>query len=226
MEYKKLEYHLSKPRLLRYLVASNNSQTRCHELYCANIKLSQAFYPVLSLFEVFFRNACHRQLTRNFANADWIIAEKEGFMNDPRLEGSRYFLKHSVLSAEKSIMKGRCVPTSEKIMGELAFGFWTSLFDPHHYKLVHGCVLGAFPNRPSDVDRKVLTKKLIDIREFRNRIYHNEPVCIVDKKVDVIPANTVRDNIYELLRWMDGDLPHYVNSFDMVPGAANYFNSL
>lgn len=226
MDYLTLEHHLSAPRLSRYLAACNNSQTRCHELYSTNIKLSQAFYPILSLFEVVFRNACHRQLSRNFATPDWIINEKNGFMSNSKLEASKYFLKNSVSSAEKSIIKTKCNPTSEKIMGELPFGFWTSLFDPHHYNLIRGCVLGIFPGRPSDADRKVVMKKLIKIRDFRNRIYHNEPVCFSGSKVDFTGLHAIRQDIYDLLVWMDRDLPRYVGSYDAIPATVNHFDNL
>ncbi len=221
MDYTKLEYHLSTPRWSRYLNACNNEQKLCHELYCANMKLSQGFYPLLSLFEVVFRNALHRELSRYFETSDWMRTQKKGFMSTPKLERSGYFLRNSIENAEKNIAKEKATITPEKIIGELSFGFWTSLFDVHHYKLIEGCVSHAF--RDKHIDRKTLSKKLILIREFRNRIYHNEPICLIDDKVDVAQANAARDTIYELLKCIDRELPSYVSSFDNVPQLVKYF---
>jgi hypothetical protein len=175
------------------------------------------------MFEIIFRNACCRQLSSAFDNSNWIIAEKSGFMSHSSLERSKYFLRESVSSAEKSILKSKGVVSSERIVGELPFGFWTSLFDPHHSKLINGCVLRAFPNKPADVNRKSLTGRLTRVREFRNRVYHNEPVCFYGTKVDFTHADVVRQDIYALLEWMDPELPDYVGSFDLLPKGINSF---
>ncbi len=216
MDYAQLEYYLSRPRLSRFLTVCDHSENKCLELYRVNIRVSQAFYPVLNLFEVIFRNVCNLQLSAVFNNPDWLIAEKVGFMSDPALGRSKYFLRESVLNAEKSISKGKGIVTSEKLVGELSFGFWTSLFDSHHFALIRGAVLRAFPGKPACVNRKVLYLKLIQIWEFRNRVYHNEPVCFNGSTVDFSFAANVRHDIYELLRWIDPKLPEYVSSFDTI----------
>ena len=55
MNYNKLEYYVSQPRLNRFLIASGNSKVKAQKLYYANLKVAQSFYPVLNIFEVFFR---------------------------------------------------------------------------------------------------------------------------------------------------------------------------
>ena len=95
MEYQKLEYYLSQPRLNRFLIATGNSKSKAQKLYRINLRVAQSFYPVLNLFEIFFRNVVNYQVSSYFANPNWIVTEKNGFMNDPSLSPSRFFLKNS-----------------------------------------------------------------------------------------------------------------------------------
>lgn len=49
-------------------------------LYSANMKIAQAFHPLLSSFEVILRNQLHYALARHFSDGNWIINQKSGFM--------------------------------------------------------------------------------------------------------------------------------------------------
>jgi hypothetical protein len=187
------------------------------------MKVSRGFYPVLNLFEVVFRNVCNRAIISELNDPDWIITEKRGFMDHNSLEKSKFFLKESVLNAERNISKSKCVVSSEKIAGELPFGFWTSLFDPHHFTLIKGSVLRAFPGKPADVNRRKLNQKLTLVREFRNRIYHNEPICFSGSAIDFSNAREIRRHIYEILEWIDPELPVYVDTFDDIEEHINSF---
>lgn len=218
MEYLKLEHFLSQARLNRFLIATNNSKSRAKKLYRANLRVSQSFYPVLNLFEIFLRNAINEQITSHFQDQNWIIHEKSGFMNNRSLRSSRYYLKNSVIKSERKIRRTGGIVTSGKIIAEQSFGFWTSLFDTHHYRLLRGTIIHCFPNKPSYVNRSIINQKLNYIREFRNRIYHNEPICFQGITVDFTEANNIRNYIYELLEWMDSDLVSYVNYFDGITG--------
>ena len=48
-------------------------------LYFANMKIAQAFHPLLSSFEVILRNQLHYALARHFSDGNWIINQKSGF---------------------------------------------------------------------------------------------------------------------------------------------------
>ena len=216
MEHSKLEYYLSKPRLNRFIKAANGSPAKAQLLYKDNLLVSQAFYPVLNLFEIFLRNKLNNQLAEHFSNPNWIVEEKLGFMNDPSLEKSKFILKKSVLKAENLIFRKGNKVTSGKVLAEQSFGFWTSLFEPHHFKLICGVPILCFPNKPNQVNRKLLARKLNTIREFRNRIYHNEPICFIGDKIDYAPALKVRFQIIKLLEWMEKDLVEFINQFDFT----------
>jgi len=216
LDYRKLEYFSSKPRLNRFLAACGNSKSSAQNLYRTNLRVSQAFYPVLNLFEIFLRNTLNYRMSIHFADPDWIIHQKNIFMNNISLARTKYFLKSSVVKAENAILRKGGVVSSGKIIAEQTLGFWTSLFDVPHYRLIGGTVIHAFPGKPSHVNRSLLSQRLNRIREFRNRIYHNEPVCFTGTTVDFSRARIIRLEMFELLSWMDADLLDYVMAFDEI----------
>lgn len=226
MDYNKLEYFLSQPRLGRFLIATDNSKSKAQKLYRINLRASQAFYPVLNLFEIFIRNIFNYQISSYFANPNWIITERTGFMNDPSLASSRYYLKNSVTKAERTIRRKGGTITAGKVIAEQSLGFWTSLFDTHHYRLIGGSVIQGFPNKPPHINRNQINQKLNDVREFRNRIYHNEPICFSDDEIDFTEAIMIRQTIHELLEWVDVDLNDYLNYFDGIDSKIRLVNNM
>ena len=94
MKYEKLEHFVSLPRLDRFLTACDGSKTKAQELYKANLRVAESFYPIMHLFEIFLRNTIYYKLTKYFGNPNWIVAEKSGFMSDKTLKPSKYFLKN------------------------------------------------------------------------------------------------------------------------------------
>lgn len=137
-------------------------------------------------------------------------------MSDPSLTPSNFFLKKSIQKAERAIIRKGSVVTSGKVIAEQSLGFWTSLFDTHHYRLIGGSPIHAFPQKPALANRNVINQKLNRIREFRNRIYHNEPICFNGHNIDFTEANDIKDEIYELLNWIDQDPTDYVEYFNSI----------
>jgi len=216
VKYPELEYLLSQPRLHRYLTVCNNSKTRAKKLYKANLRLAQAFYPVLNLFEVILRNQIHYRLSAHFTNPNWITTEKNGFMNDVSLKKSRFYLKKQVLKAERKLKRYNRTITSGRIIAEQTLGFWTSLFEPHHFKLIKGAAIHCFVNKPAKANRKTIWRKLQRIRNFRNRVYHNEPICFKGRNIDFQQAEKVKGDIYELLLWLGNKAEEYINIYDNI----------
>jgi hypothetical protein len=208
------------------LVAAGNSKTKAQQLYRINLRVSQAFYPILNLFEIFLRNSINYQITLYFNNPNWIISEKQGFMNDNSLKTSKFFLKNAIEKAERTIRRKGGVISSGKVIAEQSFGFWTSLFETHHYRLIGGVVIHCFPNKPNNVNRSIISQKLNRIREFRNRVYHNEPICFDGQNIDFRGAEYIRDEIFEMLTWIDPDLSAYVEYFDGVQSKISQVNNV
>ena len=184
MKYLKFERFVSKPRLDRFLIACGNDQERALELYKANIIISKSFYPILHLFEVFIRNTLNSLLINHFSDPDWIRTQKNIFMNDPSLKPSSFFLKTEVSKTETKLAKKGITITPGKIISEQTLGFWTSLFETHHYKLLNGSIIHCFPLKPSSINRSSISIKLNRIRDFRNRVFHNEQICFKGTSID------------------------------------------
>ena len=66
------------------------------------------------------------------------------------------------------------------------------------------------------MNRSEIWLKLNRIRKFRNRIYHNEPICFKKSKIDFVDTLAIRRDIYQILRWMNSGLEKYVKQYDKV----------
>lgn len=206
--------YLSRQRFNRYLHATGNDNTRAKKLYAANIRLAQAFHPILSQFEVVFRNSLNDVLATHFADADWIINQKAGFMSDPSLARSRFFLRTSVRKTEQTLARRGLPVTAGKIVSDQMFGFWLALYVPHHFMLIAGTPLLAFPLKPATENRASIHRKLEDVKNFRNRMNHCEPLCFRGNTIDCTYAIHIRTTLYDLLDWIDPDLRSYFQTID------------
>lgn len=209
--------YLSRSRYNRYLLATGHSLTKAKRLYLANMRLAQAFHPLLSQFEVIFRNSLNELLVSNFSDAEWIIRQKTGFMSDSTLNRSHFFLRTCVVKTERQLVSKGIPVTSGKIIADQTFGFWVSFFLPHHYSLVSGSPIHCFPFKPATENRASIHSKLEEIKNFRNRVNHCEPLCFSGGTIDCSYALRIRSVVYDLLRWIDPDLPKFFGQFDGIP---------
>lgn len=191
-----------------------------------NLRVSQEAYPILNLFEIFLRNTINDRLTNYFADPDWIINQKALFMSSPTLASSRFQMRASVQKAENVIRFKGSIVTSGKVIAEQTFGFWTSLFETHHFRLVGGAPLQCFSLKPAAINRSSIATKLNDIRLLRNRIYHNEPICFLNNNIDFTLVQNVVQTIYDLMSWIDPELVNYVKYFDNINSKITAGNSL
>lgn len=216
VHYQKFEYYISQTRLNRFSIACSGSRARTESLYQANLKVAESFYSVLNLFEVFLRNRINAELCKYFEDSDWIVNEKNGFMSDKSLEASKYYLRKEVLTAERRLNIRKKQITSGLVIAEQSLGFWTSLFNTHHYRILSGSIIHCFPNKPTNIQRKHINLILDDIREFRNRIYHNEPICFNGNNIDFSKAIQIKADIYNILSWIDTDIAAYTLTIDNI----------
>lgn len=212
---------LSRPRYNRYLSATGNDRTRARRLYNANIRLAQATHPLLTQFEVVLRNSLNLQLSSYFVDPDWIINQKNGFMNNRSLRFSNYFLKRSVQNSEDKLTQRRIPLTSGKIISEQTFGFWISLFLSHHYSLIGGQSIQIFVHKPQTENRASIYSKLNDIRDFRNRVNHCEPLCFSGTNIDCVKVLSIRSELYQLINWIEPDLTPFFESIDNIQSKVN-----
>ncbi len=198
MTEQQLKYYLSSPRFNVYLAQTNNNFNKAYLLYKANIELSEAFYPILSLLEVSLRNAINETLKLHFNDSYW-------FKNSLPLE----FLPF-VSDAIQKLTAQRKSITADKIIAELNFGFWNRLFNRHYTGLLWKPLRLIFHNTPKNLrQRDTIADVLYRIRTLRNRIYHYEP--IFGKLQDL---ENQYNEMLTLLIWLDKDLPNLLTDID------------
>ncbi len=76
------------------------------------------------------------------------------------------------------------------------------------------------------MNRNIINQKLNNIRGFRNRVYHNEPICFNGNAIDFTEAANIKTEIYELLKWIDADLIDYVEYFNGIDMKISMANNL
>lgn len=126
------------------------------------------------------------------------------------------FLKREINKAEKRLLKTGTPITSGKIIAEQTLGFWTSLFEVHHYRLLKGKPIQIFNSLPAGHGRKEVTAELDKVRRFRNRINHNEPICFNGNNIDFTETLEVYKSITNLLIWIDPEILKLISDIDKV----------
>lgn len=202
-----------------------NDSNRAKKLYHANIRLAQSFHPILSQFEVIFRNSLNTILSGYFTDADWIINQKNGFMRDLSLQPG-FFLRNAVQKTEGKLRRRGISATSGRIISDQTLGFWVSFFLPHHYALVAGGPIQIFPYKPATENRASILKKLNSIQSFRNRVNHCEPLCFTGHYINCSEALKVRTLIYDLVSWIEPELVSFLEKLDNIVNRANYIISI
>lgn len=216
MKFAELEQHLSTPRINRYLTICG-TKTRAQKLYLANLKLSQAFHPLLGVIEVALRNNVNTALANHFGDPDWIINQQGGFMGSPTLGATRYYLRTEVQKTIRKLNQRGLAVTSGKVVSEQTFGFWTDLFEPHHFRLIGASSMNAFGNLPAGQNRHGVAATLTEIRKFRNRINHNEPIVLHGNAIDLTKATDAHVSVIDVLNWVDPRLAIWAAKLDTVP---------
>lgn len=211
---------ISEQRFDRYLEACRNNEAQAFEAYEANLLISKDFCPLLSVLEVALRNRLNVVLSQFFSDKDWILNQKRSFMSHPRL-GKNFLTKNIVETAEKQIIR-RGLNPRHQIITELTFAFWVRLFQADHFGLLKAEPRKVFDYMPKSTKSDKIHTMLKSVVDFRNRVYHNEPICFgLDKRtnesmLDLSVMQDVYENLYTLLFWLgSSDLPNWVqHKFD------------
>jgi hypothetical protein len=166
--------------------------------YKHNTKISEAFYPMLSNLEVVLRNAIHQSFSLRFGTENWFKYLEFQELSD------------QVKIAESKIIKNRQQVSSDKIVAELTFGFWTSLFNKQYAKIYWRPLMFAFKALEKEQKHRAkISYKINQVRKFRNRIFHYEPICN-----DLNALKTNYNNIVDILNWLDKDLVVWILASD------------
>jgi len=121
-----------------------------------------------------------------------------------------------VEEAKQRISRQRKPVTQGRVIAELHFGFWTSMFESHFEKptarfLPRG-IRATFPHMPkSKHKRKSIKADLDKIRKLRNRIFHHERIS---HWTDLPQLHQL---ILDFLGWLSPDLAEVVQMVDTFP---------
>lgn len=118
-----------------------------------------------------------------------------------------------VIEIEIRLKRSKKKITNSRILAELNFGFWTTLFYRQYAKLFWKPLHQIFRELPPQQrKRTTVSGKLNHIRNFRNRIYHYEPIIW-----DLNELKSIRKEISETLTWLDSDTEKWLANFDTLP---------
>ena len=200
MNKKAIERIISSERLEPYIRYHEDNFDKALEHYKANIEISEAFYPMLSILEVGLRNNMDYQLTLKFNDDNW-------FENNEFIKIASSYQIDSISDARKNIYREKKVVTPGKIIAELSFGFWTSLFDAKFEMSLWKNLRLAFPNCPKRIrQRKTMSAKFNGIRKLRNRIFHHEAITW-----NLGVVNNYKNEIIEGIDWLNEGLVEWSN---------------
>jgi hypothetical protein len=198
MQIEVLERLFSKSRLETYYNIFPNDKEKAIVYYQLNIQISEALYPLLSNFEVVLRNSIHNSFSIHFKTENWF--EK---INYPEMVDQINVAKSKISLSKKEF-------TIDKLVSELTLGFWTALFNKKYAKDFWKPLMYAFPMISKDQKhRNKIAFKLNNIRKFRNRIFHFEPIF---NELDILEIN--HKNILETLEWMNLEIVKWTRKID------------
>lgn len=226
MKYVEFEELVSPQRLGRYNNACKDHVLRTLSLYRANIRISQAFLAVLSIFEVVLRNKIDLHYRSRFpalpGMPEWLLAST--------LPGG-FFTKSGCQSSMDKVTQAyaKLGPnyTHDKLLAELGFGFWKYMFAGRQFKAGGGTLLTVFPDLPPRSNQGFIYHKLHRINSIRNRIAHHEPICFdAGNCISTVYVRTHFQEIVDILNYMNVNSRQLFYGFDSVLEQANYLDNI
>ena len=205
MNWNDLEKHFSAARLGRYRAACAGDEARAARAYANNMLLAEAMMPVLNVLEIALKNGIHRRLSVLYGRADYWEA----------WAGNADFAWQSreVATAKGKLQRRAEAVTPDKIIAELAFGFWTSLFNVHLAPVLWKDLRLVFPRCPKPQrQRHTISSALNQVRDLRNRIFHHEQLLWLTPTLIDLHAKGI-----EVVGWLDPQLVPWLQQYDRLP---------
>ena len=213
--FKSLERSISSSRISTY---KSNGHTEIETIadYVLNAKISQNFYFLLQNLEVSLRNAIYDSFKKHYPNSDFFYLFENNSFNRYKSKKEKHSREcWKMLCGVKYKLKHMQTLSDGKIIAELNFGFWTELLisrDNKYTDMWRRIFLDVFPNykikSSIDKDKISIALKIDDIRNFRNRIFHYEPIY---NQSDLIKKHI---DIFDVLTWLNEDMKILNELFD------------
>nr|WP_288837453.1 hypothetical protein [uncultured Flavobacterium sp.] len=210
MNISDLERLLSAKRLETYYNLFQGDKERAIQYYWLNTQISESLYPLLCNLEVALRNSIHNSFSIHFKSEEWFSQFSQPELFD------------QVNVAKRKILTGKHNMTADKVVAELTFGFWTALFNKQYAKYFWKPLMYAFPHlETADKRRDKIAYKLNQVRKFRNRIFHYEPICN-----DLTALSINHGYILDILNWINADIVKETKKIDRFDNLYSQATSL
>ena len=197
-----LQKVFSNERISKFLKAHSDNEKKALLHYQTNIELCESFYPIMSVLEVALRNSINRELITKYDTKDWYTH----FASTPELKS----LNRSITSAQSQITNRNEQISPSKVVAELTLGFWVQLFNAEYELILWKDLRRVFPFMPkTQRQRHNISATLNNFRNFRNRIFHNEPICWNLNKLE-----DIYDTLKQIMVWINHDLPIWFTPID------------
>jgi hypothetical protein len=140
--------------------------------YLWNLRLSEALYPILAIFEVALRNQVHNALTQRYGTERWF--DKHGVLHERE--------SHEVEEAKDALARDDIPVDPDHVVSRLNLGFWCALlqepYEDRFWAPDGGALLKTvFPHAPEGTrSRNPLWEICNRSRVLRNRVAHYRPV--------------------------------------------------
>lgn len=202
---------LSRQRLETYRRYAGDEE-RALDLYLWNMEISSGFMIPLHVFEVSLRNAVAEAIAACHDDWPW----NEGFhLSLPNSDHSSYSPYRDLLAAIEPRKKNN----HGDVIVELKFIFWQNMLTRrHHERIWEPNFQRVFPGAPIcspvGTQLKSLHKGVNEIRDFRNRVAHHEPIFDM-------PFEKYRAQIHNFVGWRSSDAAEWLLGIDPVPELLN-----
>ncbi|MND15778.1 Abi-like protein [compost metagenome] len=207
MNWNDLEIHFSAARLGRYSAARDGDKTKAAADYSTNLLLSEAMVPMLNVLEIALRNGIHVRLSKLYGRRDWWEAWKD--------ERGFNWQNKQVSSAKEKLRRHNEPQTVDKVLAELTFGFWSSLFNTQLQSVLWKDLRLVFARCPKqERQRQNISSALNQIRDLRNRVFHHEPLIWLTPELLEQHQVGVR-----VINWLDPQLSAWLERYDRLPAA-------
>ena len=184
--FNNIEKSISQSRLSTYNNYSNGTNSKEVIInYVLNAKISQNFYFLLQNLEVSLRNAIYDSFKKHYPNSDFFYLFENNSFNRYKSKKEKHSREcwKMICSAKYNIINSSSTISDGKIIAELNFGFWTKLLastDSKYTNMWRKIFIEVFPNykimTSIDNDKIIVGTIINQIRNFRNRIFHYEPI--------------------------------------------------
>ncbi|WP_208636782.1 Abi family protein [Caballeronia ptereochthonis] len=175
--------------------------------YPYDLQLAEALLPSLNVLEIALRNSIHHRLTETYGSEEWWATRNW-------TDDGNFTFQNARIAEAKAALSSRHEPQNpDKIVAELSFGFWTSLFNAQFQDNLWGPLRRAFPRCPKKIrKRDTISSALAQVRSLRNRGFHHEPLLWLGPSLE-----DQHQKGLEVIEWLNPKLRVWLEPLDRFP---------